>query len=273
MGAINIPDAVKQMDGVFGYKVVKTKNSDGTEDFAVKKKDIFDRIFDIIFNLESHPQSRQKTIAAFRKIAEQIEGTDNGEFKALTEKYADGNEPIDYRKIREALKAALEYYPPRVYSRAATNANSAQVTDDAASIDFHKMYLQNIRKSACNGDEEVTIFRGKPNEVVTDENLEALADALFEHYRNGKQEVWIVESDFRISTRMELMRYRRLQEMGATFQMDLALRIEILEYRLELIKSNPSISVREIRQKTNETFKACRAYVEAELKKLHKPAQ
>lgn len=215
MGAISIPKALAQMDGIFGYQVVTKIKSDGESETSFVKKNFLDWIYDAVFKLEKMPQTRARTINAFKQIEKQIEGADDGQFSALVSAYANNQEPIDYAKVRKVLRTSLEYHPPRVYSRPASISNGNKASSDGQMIDFKKLYLQNIRKSVCNEEKEVRIFREGPFAEVSDENLESLSISMFHHYKSGGTEVMIEEPNFIVATRIELKQYETLALLRA----------------------------------------------------------
>nr|WP_314626398.1 hypothetical protein [uncultured Noviherbaspirillum sp.] len=249
------------MDGIFGYQVVTKIKSNGESKTSFVKKNFLDWVYDVVFKLEKMPQTRVKTIAAFKQIAEQIKGADDGQFNALIETYADNNDPIDYEKIREVLRTSLEPHPPRIYSRPVSISNGNKSGIDAAVTHFKKLYLQNIRKSVCREEDNVEIFREGPSGQVSDENLAALSISMFHHFKSGGKEVSIVEPDFIVATRMELKQYETLSSLGTQYGPKYSLRMEILKFRLEMKNAYPTMPVEQVKAESKKAFAASKEHL------------
>src|SRR6476469_7323881 len=118
MISVSIPQALKNMDGIFGCKVSFASGRDSDPCFMFSKKNILDFFCDIFSSNEEKSEQKSYAMHALRHIEQELKEGDGDEFKALIRKYENNDNLIDFRKIRSALrKISPSQLPPVVYMR------------------------------------------------------------------------------------------------------------------------------------------------------------
>lgn len=213
--AISIPKALEAMDSFFGCEIIHTKNENGKEVISFRKKNFVDWILDIVSNLENHPATREKTVAALVKLVEEIKEAESGQFESLVKKYVSSDAKIDFIEIKRTLKQALSWeLPPVVFTRDANE--KSDLTLVAA---YRDMHIKNLKKCICLEEDAVPLTSDPSFKDVSDANISGfcesldsfseqhnLPEAYFEpisHYGNRQTEI-----------RVQLAAYELLKEKG-----------------------------------------------------------
>jgi hypothetical protein len=215
MGAgISIPKVLKGMDGFFGCKVVRTTNENGQEAISFRKKNFFDWVLDIVCNLENHPLTREKTVAALGKLAKEIKEAESGQFESLVKKYASSDAKIDFSEVRKVLEESLSWeFPPSVFSR-------ENVKGDLGLLSAYKdVHTKNLKKCICMEGDAIPLTPDPNLASVSDANIKGFCEALdsfaesyelpdaysepISHYGNRQTEI-----------RVQLALYELLKEKG-----------------------------------------------------------
>lgn len=198
MGAICIPKAMEQMGGVFGCKVDFDYNKETKSvEFSFTKKTIIDFLCDIFSGNAEKFDQNSYVMHVLEQIKEQVGKADNGEFGKMVEKYRSNNDLIDFKEIRRTFRSAMKMeVPPLIYLG-----------------EFKELYLQNLRRGIYT-DKSIKIFRDDIYEDVSDENLEALCEAINEIRENEAAIINIDEPDPRVFERLR----KRIESTRPSFK-------------------------------------------------------
>ena len=128
MGAIDIKNAVKQMDGVFGCKASFKFNAETkSNEFTFAKKTIVDFFCGLFASGDEKSEQSTTVIRALLDIQNQVGIHYNiDELKSLTTSYSSNHDLIDFKGIRKTLRNFSYFkFPPVVFTRSAEKAVEA----------------------------------------------------------------------------------------------------------------------------------------------------
>lgn len=203
MGLLSIPSAWKQMDGIFGCKVLADVDQNGFSNFTINKKTIIDFFIEIFSGKMEKSLQKNCALAALQEIKKKIGDIDSGSFSALVKTYEDNDCPIDFVNVRRTLRESLKLRTlPMVYAKTAPK-NIETLGSDAMTVEgFKNIYLENIKKSVCR-ESEVRIFRDSEAGVVTDANYEGFAQAFIAFKENSEEDFYVNEDNLFIKAKID----------------------------------------------------------------------
>lgn len=216
MGAINVTDALKQMDGVFGCKVSFSYNEENkTPEYTFSKKTIFEWASDFFSSGDTRRENNFHVMNGLCAIEKSIENADSGEFKALVDKYKSNNGLIDFKEIRRTLRSTLKMQFPPVISEIDAHDDSSNLKRQNRPASYFKdLYLKNMHKSICTEKYEVEIIHEAPFGEVSDANLEGFALAWRDLPEQGDKQIFFVEKNAFIAKRIDEMLDKMLNAFG-----------------------------------------------------------
>jgi hypothetical protein len=206
MGAINIQNALKQMDGVFGCKVSVDFDNDAMPVFTFSKKNIIEYFCDLFSADVAKYEQRSYVMHALNEVENEIKESDNGAFKLLIEKYNNNNDLIDFKEIRRTLRSSITMqFPPVIYARPANGSANGQLlvkkpgterphaglntlADQKLTADSNGMNVREpVYQGKKAGDSDSNLFR-------FDENNLNIEDS-FSHAKVQKIDKWLAYGD------------------------------------------------------------------------------
>lgn len=232
MAAISITRTMRQLDGEYGCKAVRRKDKDGNEVVVLKKKNFFDRVLDVLCNLEFHCIARREILEALDKIAEEISNAESGKFKALLNDYKNFDKKIDFKEIKGTLAESLSWeFPPEIFSR--------KEQDDAelfSRVDEYKAFhLKNMRKSIILEKSFVPLQKRTNHADVSDENIMGFFIAAKETLDRTDQ-VIMHDGSRLIELRVKLAQIKRTAAVLRSTNTVVEERKKKLELRLETLR-------------------------------------
>lgn len=233
MGTINILRTMRQLDGEYGCKAVRQKDKDGNEIVVLKKKNFFDRVLDILFDLKSSSVNRSETLVALDKIAVEISDAESGKFKLLLNEYKNSEKKIDFKEIKKTLAESLSWeFPPEVFFK-------KELTDTeliSKVEEYKEFHIKNMRKSLILRKDSIPLSQGGSYANISDENIKGFVRAAKETF-DRTDKVIKHEGNSQIEVRVELAKTESNMEISRSTTEEVKSRIKELKDRLEALRT------------------------------------